>query len=32
MVTRVRRRNDDVVAMVLQAGTHEAGTVERRYA
>lgn len=32
MVTLVRRRNDDVAAVVLQAGTHETGTVEGGHA
>lgn len=28
----VRRRNDDVAAVVLQAGTHETGSAEGRHA
>lgn len=31
-MTRVRRRNDDVAAVVLQAGAHKTGTVEGRHA
>lgn len=31
-MTRVHRRNDDVAAVVLQAGAHKTGTGEGRHA